>query len=280
MPFLWYNSGMLDNQPAVRETSPIRLKLRKGIFILPSFITTLSFFSGFYALISSFNGNYYNAAVAIILAGLFDFLDGKVARLTNTTSHFGMEYDSLSDLMSFGIAPGFLVYSWALQPFGRVGWMAAFLYVICGALRLARFNTLAQTGKATERFMGLPIPAAAMVVASMVIMTKDLLLLEKLNPFVLVGTVYVLAFLMVSNINYISFKKFDFARRRPFGILVFMVLSIYILAVMPELMIPIVAIGYAVSGPAEWVWGLLHGKKAGKETAETTEPSEALKPQK
>ncbi|MBI5178428.1 MAG: CDP-diacylglycerol--serine O-phosphatidyltransferase [Nitrospinae bacterium] len=247
-------------------------RLRKGIFILPSLITTFSFFSGFYALIAAFNGLYYNAAVAIILAALFDFLDGKVARLTNTTSQFGMEYDSLSDLMSFGIAPGFLVYSWALQPFGRIGWMAAFLYVICGALRLARFNTLAATGKASGRFVGLPIPAAAMVIASMIIMTKDLLLLEKLNPFILVGTVYVLAFLMVSNVRYFSAKQLDFHRRRPFGILVFMVLSVYILAVIPELMLFIVAIGYAASGPVEWFWGLLHGKK------EPADPSEALHP--
>lgn len=253
---------------------PIGGKLRKGIFILPSFITTLSFFCGFYALIASFNGHYYYAAIAIILAGLFDFLDGKVARLTNTTSHFGMEYDSLSDLMSFGIAPGFLVYSWALQPFGRIGWMAAFLYVICGALRLARFNTLVQTGKASNQFVGLPIPAAALVIASLVIMTKDLLLLEKLNPFILVGTVYVLAFLMVSSIRYVSFKQFDFKRRRPFGILVFMVLSIYILAVIPELMMFIVAVGYAASGPAEWLWGVFH------HTKEASEPVESLHPRK
>lgn len=248
--------------------TPIRQRLRRGIFILPSFITTLSFFCGFYALIASFNEQYRFAAYAIILAGLFDFLDGKVARLTNTTSHFGMEYDSLSDLMSFGIAPGFLVYSWALQPFGRIGWMAAFLYVICGALRLARFNTLAQSGAAMTRFVGLPIPAAALVVASIVIVTKDLLLLESVNPFILVGTVYVLAFLMVSNIRYLSFKQFDFRRRRPFGLLVFMVLAVYILAVIPELMICIFAVGYAFSGPAEWLYNLLRGRKPAPETTE------------
>ncbi len=239
--------------PAI--VTPLRSKLRRGIYILPSFITTLSFFSGFYALIASFNGHYYQAAVAIILAGLFDFLDGKVARLTNTTSNFGMEYDSLSDLMSFGIAPGFLVYSWALQPYGRIGWMAAFLYVICGALRLARFNTLAQSGLGQGRFVGLPIPGAAVVIASMVIMTKDFFLLEKLPPMVLVATVYALAFLMVSNIRYFSAKQIDLKRRRPFSILVFMVLAIYVLAVMPELMLFIVTVGYAASGPVEWVIG-------------------------
>lgn len=237
-----------------KETSAVRSDLRKGIFILPSLITTFSFFCGFYAVIASFNGQYYNAAVAILLAGLFDFLDGKVARLTNTTSHFGMEYDSLSDLMSFGIAPGMLVYSWALAPYGRIGWMAAFLYVICGALRLARFNTLASTGLATGRFIGLPIPAAAGVIASMVIMTKDFFLIEKLPPMLLVAVVYLLAFLMVSNVRYFSAKQLDFKRRRPFGILVFIVLTVYILAVMPELTLFIVAVGYAASGPVEWAY--------------------------
>ena len=244
---------MLDNRAVSDHSTPLRSKFRRGIFILPSLITTLSFFCGFYALIASFNGDYYHAATAIILATLFDFLDGKVARLTNTATNFGMEYDSLADLMSFGIAPGFLVYSWALQPYGRIGWMAAFLYVICGALRLARFNTLAHLGLGQGRFVGLPIPGAALVVASMVIMTKDFFLLEKLPPMVLVATVYALAFLMVSNVRYFSAKQLDFSRRRPFGILVFMVLAVYILAVMPELMLFIVAVGYAASGPMEWL---------------------------
>ncbi|MBI5637291.1 MAG: CDP-diacylglycerol--serine O-phosphatidyltransferase [Nitrospinae bacterium] len=258
---------MLDEQDVSGRDTPLRSKLRRGIFILPSLITTLSFFSGFYALIASFNGEYYHAAVAIILAGLFDFLDGKIARLTNTATNFGMEYDSLADLMSFGIAPGFLVYSWALQPYGRIGYMAAFLYVICGALRLARFNTLAHSGLGQGRFVGLPIPGAALVIASMIVMTKDFFLLEKLPPMVLVATVYALAFLMVSNVRYFSAKQIDFSRRRPFSILVFMVLVIYILAVMPELMLFIVAVGYAVSGPLEWVVAKLFQRdSAGAET--------------
>ncbi len=259
--------SMLDDQSVPKREMPLRSKLRRGIFILPSLITTLSFFCGFYALIASFNGDYYHAAIAIILAGLFDFLDGKVARLTNTATNFGMEYDSLSDLMSFGIAPGFLVYSWALQPYGRIGYMAAFLYVICGALRLARFNTLAHSGLGQGRFVGLPIPGAAMVVASMVIMTKDFFLLEKLPPTVLVATVYALAFLMVSNVRYFSAKQIDFSRRRPFSILVFMVLAVYVLAVMPELMLFIVTVGYAASGPIEWIVSkLLHRDQSAAET--------------
>ncbi len=244
------------------ELSPMRQKLRKGIYILPSSITTLSFFCGFYALIAVFHGNYYNAALAIIIAGVLDFFDGKVARATNTTSHFGMEYDSLNDLMSFGIAPGFLVYSWVLQPYGRIGWMAAFLYVICGALRLARFNTIQVSAPSQNRFIGLPIPAAAFLIASMVILAKDFLLIEKIHPVILVGTVYVLAFLMVSNIRYFSPKQLELSKRRPFGIIVFIVLSIYIIATIPELMIFLLALGYVVSGPVEWAMSKRPSAKA------------------
>jgi len=244
------------------EELTVRQKLRKGVFLLPSLITTLGFFCGFYALIAVFKGDYYNAAWAIILAGFLDFLDGKVARLTNTTSKFGMEYDSLSDLMSFGIAPGFLVYSWVLQPYGRLGWMAAFLYVICGALRLARFNAVQISGTADNRyFIGLPIPAAAGFIASLVIMTKDFLAVESLHPLILIISVYMLAFLMVSNIKYASFKTFNLRKRKPFEILVFMILAVYIIAFMPELTLFLIAFTYAMSGPVMWAKSKLPVKK-------------------
>ncbi|GMT43078.1 MAG: CDP-diacylglycerol--serine O-phosphatidyltransferase [bacterium] len=237
-------------------------KFPKGIYLLPSLITTLALFCGFYALIAVFNGFYYKAAVAIIIAAMFDFMDGKVARLTNSTSRFGMEYDSLSDLMSFGIAPGLLVYSWVLQPYGRIGWMAAFLYVICGALRLARYNTVQGDDDYTgNKFIGLPIPAAAIVIASLVILANDLLLMEKLHPMILVITVYTLAFLMVSNVRYASPKQFEFKKRRPFEILVVMVLLVYIVAVIPELMVFLVAVGYVLSGPVLWIAYKRHSKK-------------------
>lgn len=236
---------------------------RKGVYVLPSLITTMNFFCGFYALIAVFNGYHYKAAVAIMIAGVFDFLDGKVARITNSTSRFGMEYDSLSDLISFGIAPGFLVYSWVLQPYGRIGWMAAFLYVICGALRLARFNAVQDEEHADDKFVGLPIPAGAIVIASLVILAKDFLLVEKLHPLILVATVYTLAFLMVSNIRYESFKQFDFKIRKPFEMLVIMVLFIYVVAVIPELMIFLMAIGYLLSGPASWLFSGKLAKKGG-----------------
>jgi len=251
----------------MEESLTVRQKLRKGVFLLPSLITTLGFFCGFYALIAVFKGDYYNAAWAIILAGFLDFLDGKVARLTNTTSKFGMEYDSLCDLMSFGIAPAFLAYSWVLQPYGRVGWMAAFLYAICGALRLARFNTQSETGVVGNRFIGLPIPAAAGFIASMVIMANDLLAIDKLHPIIIVMAVYILAFLMVSNFKYISAKQFEFGKRKPFGILVFMILGIYIIAVLPELMLFLIALAYAASGPFTWARTRLK-KKSGLKSAD------------
>ena len=245
-------------------------RFRKGIFLLPSLITTFSFFCGFYALIAVFNGNFYYSAIAIIFAAMFDFMDGRVARATNTTSKFGMHYDSLTDLMSFGIAPGFLVYSWVLQPYGRLGWMAAFLYVICGALRLARFNAAEERGEGDSHyFTGLPIPAAAGFIASMVIFSKDFLLMEKLHPLILLFTVYVLAFLMVSNVRYISFKTLELKKRKPFSILVFMVLAIYIVAFVPELMLFILAVSYAFSGPVMWPYYRRLGKK--EKTLKTTQ---------
>lgn len=230
-------------------------RLKKGVYLLPSLITTFGFFSGFYALISVFNENYYYAAWAILFAGFFDFMDGKVARLTNTTSEFGVQYDSLSDLMSFGVAPAFLAYSWVLQPYGRIGWMAAFLYAICGALRLARYNVHAGSGEVIgNRFIGLPIPAAAGFIASLVILANDFLVMEKIHPLIIVACVYFLAFLMVSNVRYLSFKKLGFNKRRPFSMLVFMILFIYIIATIPELMLFMLAATYAISGPADWIY--------------------------
>ena len=235
------------------------MKLKKGVYIIPSLFTTGNFFCGFYAIISVFNQQFYHASVAIVVAIIFDGLDGKIARLTHSSSNFGLEYDSLSDLISFGLAPGLLVYSWVLQPFGRIGWLAAFLYVICGALRLARYNIQDTTDVRNLDFTGLPIPAAAGVIASTVVMTKDLLLIEKIEPIILVMTVYLLAFLMVSNIRYRSFKRLDLTKKKPFNILVFAILFIYIIATIPELMIFVITVLYALSGPVE---RLLFRKKA------------------
>jgi CDP-diacylglycerol--serine O-phosphatidyltransferase len=143
-------------------------KPRRGIYILPNIFTSLNIFCGFYAVIASIEGKYITSAIAIIIAVIFDILDGKIARATNTTSKFGVEYDSLADLVSFGLAPGVMMYLWALKPMGRIGWLAAFLFTVCGALRLARFNSRVDT-VSSDYFTGLPIPAAAGMAATTVL---------------------------------------------------------------------------------------------------------------
>src|SRR3970040_2135941 len=143
--------------------------IKKGIFLLPNLITSASLFGGFYSIIASLDGEFGKAAIAIIISAVLDGLDGSIARLTGSSSKFGVEYDSLADLIAFGLAPGVLIFTWALRPFGRYGWLAAFLYVVCGALRLARFNVQITTIE-SKRFNGLPIPAAAALVFSTVLL--------------------------------------------------------------------------------------------------------------
>ncbi len=235
------------------------MKIKKGIYIVPNLFTTGNIFCGFYSIVSVINKNFYHAAWAILAATIFDALDGRVARWTRATSDFGVQYDSLSDLVSFGIAPALLVYMWVLQPFGRIGWLAAFLFVICGALRLARFNVHAAEDDGAS-FTGLPIPAAATMIASTVIMTKDLLSMDKIHPLILVMVVYFLAFLMVSSIKYRSFKHLELRKKKSFSILIFAILIVYIIAALPELFIFVLIGGYVVDGPLEWL--LFHRKEA------------------
>jgi CDP-diacylglycerol--serine O-phosphatidyltransferase len=182
---------------------------------------------------------------------VLDMLDGKVARLTRTTTQFGVEFDSIADVVSFGVAPGILLYSWALQPLGRVGAGAAFLYVICGALRLARFNVLAGV---TDRryFIGLPIPGAAGVVAATILFFGEPDF-GRAGLFALASATYVIAFLMISNIRYYSFKDLNFAKRRPFSVLLVVALGILIVFAHPETSVFIVFSAYAVSGPVRWL---------------------------
>jgi len=230
-----------------------KMKIKKGIYIIPSLLTTGNVFCGFYAIVAIVNNQFYHAAVAIIIAAIFDGLDGRISRMTDSSSDFGLEYDSLADLISFGIAPALLTYVWVLKPFGRIGWMAAFLFVICGVLRLARYNTKSPIIR-DNYFRGLPIPAAAGVIASLVIMTKDILSIERTEPLIMVIIVYLLAFLMVSNIRYRSLKELELKKRKPFNILVFSILFIYIIATIPEIMIFLITVLYALSGPVEGIF--------------------------
>ncbi len=221
--------------------------LRRGIHILPSLFTTGNVFCGFYAFIAVFNDMHYVAAWAIVVAMIFDVLDGRIARMTKTTSAFGVQYDSLADIISFGMAPAFLVYSWVLKPFGRLGWMAAFLFLLCAALRLARFNVTKPDVKG-DHFTGLPTPAAAAVIASIVIAFEDLFA-TRVHPIVMVGVVVTLAFLMVSNIKYPAMKKFEFRKRVAFSRFLFVILFIYVLATIPRVALFIISFFYLLMGP-------------------------------
>jgi CDP-diacylglycerol--serine O-phosphatidyltransferase len=234
--------------------------LGRGIYILPTLLTTGNFFCGFYSIIASLNGRFNLAAWAILIALVFDTLDGKLARMTNSSTRFGLEFDSLSDLVSFGMAPGLLIYLWVLQPFGRLGWMAAFLFVICAALRLARFNVQEPNASLT-RFVGLPSPAAGVMISSIVVLFREVFLISKIDPLVLVGVVYLLAFLMVSGIPYRSFKDINLKERKPFRLLVGAVLFIYVSFSLPGPVYFILAFTYVMSGMVEWGIKLVRGEK-------------------
>jgi len=228
-------------------------QMKKGIYILPNLFTTASLFAGIYAIISSIQGNYIHAAIAIPISLILDGLDGRIARMTHTTSQFGVEYDSLADLVAFGVAPAILAYSWSLAAFGKWGWLAAAMFVICGALRLARFNV--QVGVIDSRyFNGLAIPAAAIVVSSTVLL-YFYLGYEGAFPHVsiLVGMMS-LALLMVSSIKFYSFKDLHFLSREPFMTVVLAVILMIIVLAEPQVMIFTFAVSYAISGP---IWGIL-----------------------
>ena len=243
------------------------MQRKKGIHILPSLFTTGNVFCGFYAFVAVLNEQFYFAAWAIVAGMIFDGLDGRIARLTKTTSAFGEQYDSLADIITFGMAPALLAYSWVLKPFGRLGWMAAFLFLLCAALRLARFN-VPKPEIRSEHFIGLPSPASAVVIASIVIAFEDLFA-TRMNPFTMVMVVYALAFLMVSNIKYPAFKQFDFKKRVVFSRFLFVILFIYVLATIPRVALFILGITYAIIGP---IGLLLKNKKLAVESSETSPP--------
>ena len=194
-----------------KESSLKNIRIKKGIYVLPNLITTAGLFAGFYSIVASLKENFVVAAVAILAAAVFDGLDGRIARFTNTASKFGAEYDSLSDVIAFGVAPAFLAYNWALSFYGKGGWIAAFLFVLCGALRLARYNI--QIGIIESKvFNGLPIPAAASVVATTVLFFDYAGIEGKFHDPSMLIFVPVLSILMVSNIKYYSFKDLKLLR--------------------------------------------------------------------
>ncbi|NTV13389.1 MAG: CDP-diacylglycerol--serine O-phosphatidyltransferase [Desulfobulbaceae bacterium] len=242
---------MNDNEPpSNRPEGP-----RGTICLLPSLLTTFSLFSGFYAIISAINGLYFNAAVALIVSGVFDGLDGRVARMTGTTSNFGKEYDSLCDLVAFGVAPAVITYLWALEAYGRYGWLAAFLYVATTALRLARFNT--QDSGSAKNFIGLPCPAAAGTIATTILFCDFFKVGPHTIGLVVLAMVYCLSYLMVSSIGYLSFKHPETTRTRKFQMMVAMVLLLMVIASEPQVTLFIMAMIYVMSGPCLAIYRLM-----------------------
>ena len=224
---------------------------KKGVYLLPNLVTTGNVFCGVFAIHAVLSKHYIGAAVMILAAAFFDLLDGKIARMTRTESHFGLEYDSLSDVISFGVAPGLLVYAWGLSIYGQLGGAALFLYIACGALRLARFNSYGVPSD-IKGFIGLPIPAAAVLIATLILLDDYILHFgQELRPMVILGITYALSFLMVSTFRYRSLKGFVLKRRTSFRMLVTTVLVLMIFIAAPQVVSFSLILLYVLSGPFE-----------------------------
>ncbi len=235
----------------------------RGIYLLPNLFTIGALFAGFFAITSAFQGNCDRAAIAIFLAMIMDSLDGRVARLTNTMTNFGAEFDSLSDMAAFAIAPALLAYAWNLSSLGKFGWVAAFIYAVAVALRLARFNTQASTaGK--KYFQGLPCPAGAAIVTSFVWVCFDYTFTSQTTISLLALTMIAVAALMVSNIRYYSFKEIEFKHNVRFVVILIMVIIIALVSIDPGKVLFVIFAGYALSGPIATVWGLRQKKRLRK----------------
>lgn len=235
--------------------------INKGVYLLPNLCTTGSLFCGFYSIIKIVNGEFVEAAWAILLAGLFDLFDGQLARLTRGASQFGVEYDSLVDLASFGLAPSLLVYMWALEEFRRLGWIVSFLFFACGALRLARYNVQAECEE-RRYFQGLPIPMAAYVMATTVIFyDAHYVSLPGKNYWILAMTLF-LALSMVSTIRYRNAKRMNLKTRLSFFVLVGAAALIAFVAWEPPVMMWLVVLLYVATGPLEELfWWVRYGKR-------------------
>ena len=225
-------------------------KPHRGIYLLPNLFTTAALFCGFYAIVSSINGKFEIAAIAIFVAMLLDGIDGRVARLTNTESDFGAEFDSLADMVSFGLAPALIIYLWTLSSLGKIGWVVSFIYVACAALRLARFNTQASHSD-KNYFQGLASPAAAAVVAGLIWngdLFKEYLTMPTLQIVALMTTLFA-GLLMVSNVRYHSFKGVNWRSKVPFVTILMFVFVLVFVSAEPALVLFCGFLIYALSGP-------------------------------
>ena len=220
--------------------------IKKSIYILPNLFTSLNLFCGYYSITAAIQSRFDAAAIAIIIGGVFDLLDGKIARATHTTSKFGVEYDSLADLITFGLAPALLMFLWVLESAGRPGWSAAFLFIICGALRLARFNT---STSSSSDFEGLPIPAAAAMNVSVVLFFSRLEISPEPFKLIILIMMFALSFCMVSSFKYKSSKNVSVFKSMKFNKLVGLILVLVAIATEPSILLFGVASTYVMSGP-------------------------------
>ncbi len=245
-------------------------KRRRGIYLLPNLFTTAALFAGFYAIVAAMGDRFEAAAVAVFIAMVLDGLDGRVARMTNTQSEFGAEYDSLSDMVSFGLAPALVMYEWSLHSMGKIGWLAAFIYTAGAALRLARFNT--QLEVADKRyFQGLPSPSAAAVVTGLVWVGHDYEVAGTTLAWLTCFVTIIIGLLMVSNVRYYSFKELDLKGKVPFVAMLVVILIFVLVSIDPPQVLFGTFVLYALSGPVTTVWLLLRRRrqvKAGESLAD------------
>lgn len=233
-------------------------RLSRSIFLLPNLLTTAALFSGFYSIIAAMKGSYDIAAISLFCAMLLDFLDGRVARLTQTASEFGAQYDSMSDMVCFGVAPALLLYFWSLHALGKPGWLLAFFYTACTALRLARFN-IQEADK--HFFYGLSTPAAAAVVASFVWVCYGHAILGQHYAIAVGFFTGALALLKVSNIPYRSFKDIDLKGKVPFIVIFIAILALILVSYNPPHVLFVLFAGYALYGPVCYIWCLLFRRR-------------------
>ena len=268
-------------------------KRRKGIYVLPNLFTLAALFGGFYSVVMAMNGRFDLATIGVFAAMVLDSLDGRVARLTHTQSAFGEQMDSLSDMVSFGAAPALIAYEWALRPLGRWGWIAAFIYCACAALRLARFNV--NTGVVDKRyFQGLPSPAAAALVTGFIWLTNEIITAHRDVPWFkafielftgggilrtdlswfMFAITLVAGLTMVTNVPYYSFKDFGGKRSVPFALLIGVVLLMAVISIEPPTMLFLLFVLYALSGYVLYVWRKATGQYVSIVATSTDEPDE------
>jgi len=262
-----------NDSSLIDEGEPLPKKRRKGIYILPNLFTLAALFGGFYAVVMAMNGRFDQAAAGVFCAMVLDSLDGRVARMTNTQSAFGEQMDSLSDMVSFGAAPALIAYEWSLKGLGRWGWIAAFVYCACAALRLARFNV--NTGVVDKRyFQGLPSPAAAALVAGFIWLMTELDIGGPSVPWYMFGIALYAGLTMVTNVPFYSFKDIQMKKSVPFVVIVLIALGIAVVNIHPPIVMFAVFVVYGLSGYVVYAWRRTKGVQTSVISTSTDEPDE------